>query len=361
MDQHVLDLRAQARELPELPGVYFWVDGLDRILYIGKAVNLRARVTSYFSNARRDGRTRELVSCARSIKFEVTPTELDALFRESALIKRNQPPFNRALRTSRRLYYLKLDGEASDPYLEIVRETEPDGSLYFGPFHTGTVVRETVAFLQGVLPLRKCTAKHPRCRPCLYFQMGTCAAPLLDEQHREAHQEAIAHLHDLLDGRHDRVIAWLERKRDRLSEALMFERAAEVQGRLDSLRDMLDRQVVLEAAVRCRHVLIYDAGRSNEEARILLVARGKVLSTRSSSGLGVNDVQRWVRAHAPLARAVREEQSELDAASVLEGWIRYRREAVRWTSVPPDLSEEELGERVAYVLGDSSARQPVPA
>lgn len=359
MHEHVPELRAQARELPELPGVYFWVDGLDRILYIGKAVNLRSRVTSYFSNARRDGRTRELISCARSLRFEVTHTELDALFRESALIKRHQPPYNRLLRTSRRLYYLKLDRDTPDPYLQIVREVEPDGAHYFGPFHTATVVRETVAFLHGVLPLRKCAAQRPRCRPCIYHQMGTCAAPLLDEEHRRQHEEAITHLNDLLDGRHDRVVRWLEDKRDRLSDALMFERAAEIQGRLDSLHVMLDRQVVLEAAVRCRHVLILDRGRPGDEPRILLVARGTVLSSRDVGDMSINDVQSWVCAHAPLARTIRQEQSELDAASVLEGWIRYRRDAVRWSSVPPELPSAELRERVAYVLEGITAAQPV--
>jgi len=361
MDDHIPELRAFARELPELPGVYFWVDGLDRILYIGKAINLRNRVTSYFSNARRDGRTRELIGCARSIRFEVTATELDALFRESALIKRHQPPFNRALRTSRRLYYIKLDAEQEDPYLEIVRGIEPDGSLYFGPFHTGTVVRETVAFLHNVLPLRKCTARKPKCRPCLYYQMGTCAAPLLDAEHRAAHQEAIAHLQDLLDGRHDRVVSWLEAKRDKLSDNLMFERAAEIQHRLDTLREMLDRQVVLEAAVRCRHVVVFESGKEPDDNRLLLVAKGKVLSSRSSAGMTVGDVTRWVRAHAPLARLVREEQSELDAASVLEGWLRYRKDAVRWTSVPPELDDAELSDRVAYVLLGPRAAETVVA
>jgi excinuclease ABC subunit C len=361
MDQHVYDLREQARTLPECPGVYFWIDGLDRILYIGKAVNLRARVTSYFSNARRDGRTRDLVGCARTIRYEVAGSELDALFRESALIKRHQPPYNRMLRTSRRLYYLKLDTTMLDPYLQIVREVGADESLYFGPFHTATVVRETVAFLHSVLPLRKCTAQNPKCGPCMYHQMRTCAAPLLDDDHRRQHQEAIAHLNDLLDGRHDRVIAWLESKRDRLSENLLFERAAEIQTRLDALRDMLDRQVVLEAAVRCRHVLVLDRGRPNEEPRLLLVARGKVLSTRHLGDMDKEAVQAWVRAHAPLARTIQQEQSELDAASVLEGWIRYRRDAVRWISVPPDLSTGELGERITYVLQPEETSRPVVA
>src|SRR5919202_1283043 len=107
MLDHLPDLRAHARDLPEVPGVYFWHDSRGKILYIGKAVNLRARVTSYFSNARRDRRTRDLIERARSIRHEVTSSELEALFRESALIKQELPPFNRALRNPRKLFYLK--------------------------------------------------------------------------------------------------------------------------------------------------------------------------------------------------------------------------------------------------------------
>ena len=354
MLDHLPELRAQARDLPEVPGVYFWHDGKGKVLYIGKAINLRARVTSYFSNARRDRRTRELIERARQIRFEVTSTELDALLRESALIKREQPPFNRALRRSRSGYYLKLDAQHPDPYLEIVRETCEDGSLYFGPFHSATVIREMVAFVHDILPLRKCTAKKPRCRPCMYFQMGTCAAPLLDESHRLQHQEAIRQLHHLLDGRSDRVVSWLERKRDRLSEGLMYERAAEVHERVETLRRLMARQVVLEAAARCRHVLIRDEGRTGEDVRLLFVAQGRVLGVRSAVGLTYADVMQWARVHEVIARNLKNEQSEIDSASVLEGWVRCHRERVRWIAIQDGLETEEIEDRLSYLLAEDS-------
>jgi len=237
---HLEVLRAQARALPEAPGVYFWRDGRGETLYIGKAVNLRARVTSYFSTARHDSRVRRLLSRSRSIQFELTSSELQALFRESALIKQEQPHYNRALKTSQKPHYFKLDAALEDPFIETTRDVEEDGSLYFGPFRSAAVMRETIRFVHDVLPLRKCTRARPKCRPCLYYQMHRCAAPLIDEEHRRQHQEAMAKLSELLDGRTDRVIRWLESKRDRLSELLLFERAAEVQQRLDAL-DLLVR------------------------------------------------------------------------------------------------------------------------
>jgi excinuclease ABC subunit C len=350
MATHLDALRLQARSLPQAPGVYFWKDARGHILYIGKAVNLRARVTSYFSHARVDSRTRQLLSRARAISHELTSTELEALLRESALIKREQPPFNRALRSSRRLYYLKFDESESDPTMEIVRAVADDGSLYFGPFRTGVTVRETAAFLHDILPLRKCSRVKPRCAPCMYHQMEKCAAPFLDAEHRRRHQEAIARLHDLLDGRNDRIISWLESKRDRLSEALLFERAADVQHRLDSLQELVRRQTILEAAMHCRTLLIFDPGAANGESRILLVARGNVVSARASTPQDLDALTVWVTAHEPILHAIHSQQSELDSASVLERWVSSNRDRVRWVALPPANRRADLRGRIEYLL-----------
>lgn len=349
---HATQLRLSARALPEVPGVYFWKDAKGRVLYIGKAVNLRARVGSYFGRALHDRRTHELLTRARDLSYEVTPTELDALFRESHLIKQVQPPYNRALRRPRASFYLKLDGDRRDPHLEVVRGETDDHSMYFGPFRSGPVAREMLRFVHDVLPLRKCARANPRCRPCLYYQMSTCAAPALDDEHRRRHLEAIEQLHNLLDGRADRVTAWLEGKRDRMSEHLFFERAAEVQERLEALREMLGRQTILNAAVQCRCVLIRADDPKDETSRLLLVAHGRVLSVREGTGATAESVTIWLRAHTPLMQAVDDEAAELDAASVLERWIVVNRTRIRWVAIPHGASEADLVERVAYVLGE---------
>jgi excinuclease UvrABC nuclease subunit len=180
--------------------------------------------------------------------------------------------------------------------------------------------------------------------------MHKCAAPLLDEQHKQRHQEAITRLFDLLDGRGDRVTAWLEEKRDRLSAAMLYERAAEIQLRLDALRELLRRQVILEAAIQCRCVLVRQEADGHEDARLLLVAHGRVISTRPAGEAQPNEIIRWVRAHQPVVQALSGKEAELDAASVLERWLVTNRERVRWVAVPHDASEEDLQDRVAYVL-----------
>lgn len=348
---HILDLQQTARAMPELPGVYLWTDARGNILYVGKAVNLRARVISYFSRARHERRTRDLLTRSRALQYEVVHTELDALFRESTLIKQLQPPFNRALKNPRTHFYLKLDGSTPDPYLELTRERDDAASLYFGPFRTARVARETMRFVHDVLPLRKCTRINPRCRPCMYYQMRTCAAPLLDEMHRQRHRQAIGHLHDLLDGRSDRVLSWLTGKRDRLSENLMYERAAEVQERIDALHELNSRQAILDAAVQCRCVLIRSLDRVRGTDRLLIVAHGSVLSTRDAN-LDSRAAAHWVRLHLPLAAALDDRAEDTDAASVLERWIAARAADVRWVAVRHDASPDDMEEAARYVLQD---------
>lgn len=343
-------LRLQAQDLPQLPGIYFWRDATGRILYIGKAVNLRRRTLSYFTTARCDRRVHTLLTSARHLTFEVTETELEALFRESARIKEFQPEFNVALRAPRRMWYIKLDSALADPVMRVTSAREADGSLYFGPFPSGAMTRETAAFLHDVLPLRKCAAVAPRCRPCMYFQMGKCAAPMLGEEHRRRHREAIARLHDLLQGRTDRVRDWLERKRDRLCESLLFEQAREMQRRIDLLQDYSRQQAILEAAVQCRCVVVRDISDSPWTDKLLLVVHGHVISTRTVGHQAPEDLARWIVVHEPVVEAARYEQNPIDAASVLQRWLRSGREHLRWAAVAPDASERDLADTARYLL-----------
>jgi excinuclease UvrABC nuclease subunit len=347
-------LRETARALPESPGVYFWEDEDGCVLYIGKAVNLRNRVMSYFSSAGRDRRVRELVTSAARIRHEVTSTELEALFRESALIKQYKPQFNRALLTSKPAFYLKIDRTRHDPFLETSRTTEDGACLYFGPFRSGRALRETIAFLHDVLPLRKCTAQKPRCKPCIYYQMHTCAAPALDDLHRIRHEEAIDRLFDLLDGREDRVTRWLEAKRDRLSDALLFERAADIQDRLDVFQEIQKRNAIMEAAMQCRCVLVSHQPSADSTNRLLLVAHGHVISTRESDRPDPDDIARWTKAHEPVIRALTDQQSPVDAALVFQRWLSTKRKTVRWVAFKSLDNDEDVAERVRYVLGQES-------
>jgi excinuclease ABC subunit C len=348
---HHLDvLRLEAADLPQMPGIYFWRDEGGQVLYVGKAVNLRRRVASYFPRSRKDRRIRRLLKSARHITCEVTETELEALFRESACIKEHRPPYNQLLITPRLAWYIKLDERLEDPYMRVTTRISDDGSRYFGPFPSGALTRETMAYLHEVLPLRKCTVAKPRCAPCIYFQMGKCAAPPLGGEYREIHAEAIDKLQDLLDGRSDLVRDWLLRKRALMSSSLLFEQAGEVQRRIDLLDEYGKRRAVLESAVQSRCVVVHLRHVEQSDARALLVARGHVVSSRSAVGMDAPAMTAWVTAHRRVVETIEEDQNQVDSASVLQRWLSDC-EDVRWVVVPKSGDAADLEARMAYLVG----------
>jgi excinuclease ABC subunit C len=349
MTHHLDVLRLEAADLPQMPGVYFWRSEGDQVLYIGKAVNLRRRVSSYFPQARKDRRIRKLLKASRHVTCEVTETELEALFRESACIKEHRPPYNQLLITPRLAWYIKLDGRLEDPYMRVTTRLTDDGSQYFGPFPSGAMTRETMSYLHEVLPLRKCAVAKPLCEPCIYFQMHKCAAPPLGGEYRQRHVEAIDKLQELLDGRSDLVLDWLHRKRAMMSNSLLFEQAGEVQRRIEVLNDHGRRQAVLESAVQSRCVVVHVRRVEKSDARALLVARGHVVSSRSTEGIDAEAIAAWVIAHRRVMETIQEDQNQVDSASVLQRWLSGC-EDVRWVVIPKAGKNADLAARMEYLL-----------
>jgi excinuclease UvrABC nuclease subunit len=139
-------------------------------------------------------------------------------------------------------------------------------------------------------------------------------------------------------------------KRDRLSESLLFERAAEVQDRLNALAELLRRQTILEAAIHCRCVLVHQHASPRNAERLLLIAHGRVVSVLDAPGATAESILRWIRAHEILIQTLKREQSEIDAAEVMARWLSVKRETVRWVAIPEGAADEDMRDRIEYVL-----------
>ncbi|GAC1443149.1 MAG: hypothetical protein NVSMB52_01140 [Chloroflexota bacterium] len=157
-------------------------------------------------------------------------------------------------------------------------------------------------------------------------------------------------MHDLLDGRSDRVAEWLEQKRNRLSDSLLFEHAAEVQARLEALYDYRRHHAMLEAAVKCRCVMILDRSRDEARPRLMLVSHGKIVGMRAAGDASAEQLARWVALHEPIMAAASREQNDLDSASVLERWLRTYRERVRWVAIRDIGNGGDLLDCMNYIL-----------
>ena len=250
------NLEARAAELPTTAGVYLFKDRRGKVLYVGKAVNLRARVRQYISGTDERMMVPYLVRAAFDVEVVVTETEKEALLLENTLIKKHRPRFNVKLRDDANFLHLRIDLRRSWPRYDLVRRIKDDGARYFGPYHSASKARQTLAFLQRAFPLRTCTdaVLKSRRRPCLLHQMGRCCAPCVDLVDEAEYNEIIAGSIALLEGRRKKATSHLEQRMADAADALEFEKAARLRDLIFSIHASLERQRVVDTGLGNRDV-----------------------------------------------------------------------------------------------------------
>lgn len=244
------DGRAYAGTLPGLPGVYRMYDARDRLLYVGKAKDLRKRVSSYFTRPVMEPRTQAMVAQIARMDVSLTPTEAEALVLESRLIKSQRPRYNILLRDGKGYPMLRLTVSDAYPRLFVHRGKPAAGTRDFGPFPSGEAVRHGMNLLQKTFQLRNCedSVFAHRSRPCLQHFIGRCSAPcvkLIDEASYRAHVDEAA---AFLEGRSDAVVQQVVAQMEVASEAQQYERARVLRDRIGQLRQAQARMSVQSAS-----------------------------------------------------------------------------------------------------------------
>jgi excinuclease ABC subunit C len=232
--------------LPISSGVYVFKDGEDRVVYVGKAKNIRSRVASYFTRSG-DGRPKiaELRERVRAIEFIVTKSETEALVLESNLIKRHRPRFNASLKDDKSYPYIVVTTGDEYPRVYATRGAHDPRHRYFGPFPSAGAVSSTVDVLNKTFPFRKCRGPEPGRRsgvPCLNYHIGRSAAPCIGAISREDYGKIITDVVAFLEGRVDRLIQERERGMRGAAAEMDFERAAKLRDELSALTHVRDRQ-----------------------------------------------------------------------------------------------------------------------
>ena len=192
--------------LPTTPGVYLFKDSKGTILYVGKAGNIKHRVSSYFQKpAGKDAKTLTLVEKIADIETIVTDTEKEALILENNLIKEHRPRYNVKLRDDKNYPCLRLSMEEEFPTLCIVRRIKKDRSIYFGPYPSATSLRETLKLIRRLFPIRTCldTKFTHRLRPCINYEMGRCTGPCCDKITPAQYREIVHQVRMFLEGKND--------------------------------------------------------------------------------------------------------------------------------------------------------------
>ena len=226
-------LRARIAALPVSSGVYLMKDGAGAIIYVGKAVNLRRRVQSYFRGKAQDPKTGLLVAQIADIDVVQTHSEAAALILEAALVKEHFPRFNIDLKDGKSYPYIELTQEEF-PLVSLVRLAGVDGkkpgARYFGPYVDAPLVREALGLVRKIFPFRSCLTMPKK--PCLYNDIGLCDAPCAGQISVEDYRRKINNIRCVLDGRKDELYRNLRQDMERLAQARDFERAAEARDQL---------------------------------------------------------------------------------------------------------------------------------
>jgi excinuclease ABC subunit C len=229
---------------PRSPGVYLMKDVAGKVIYVGKARDLRSRLRNYVGGGDARPMIPFLVSRIRDIEWILTDTEKEALILENTLIKEHRPRYNVDFRDDKAYFNIRVLPTETFPRFQLVRRQKKDGARYFGPYPSSASAKETLRFLQTVFPLRTCrdVELRSRRRPCLEYQIGRCLGPCVGLVSEEAYQHAVRDALTFLEGRETDLLQNLENRMKEAAAALHFEEAAALRDRIASIRRTLEIQ-----------------------------------------------------------------------------------------------------------------------
>ncbi|MBI3115011.1 MAG: excinuclease ABC subunit UvrC [Candidatus Kerfeldbacteria bacterium] len=276
-----LMLTSTIAHLPHKPGVYLFSDARGNIMYVGKARDLRKRVSSYFQRTNQfDAAKREMVAEIASLATIVTPTEHDALILEATQIKRHQPRFNVMLRDDRSFLTVRINRDEPYPSVEFVRRAKPrQGTRIFGPYTSARDIRQSLRLLKRLLPYRTCGQGADD--PCFDARLGRCAGHDLGPHSREQYRAIIAGVMDFLDGRTEPVLAIAKQRMEEASHNRHFELAAKLRDQIRALEHLTSHQVVVGKPNEERDVVGLARAKSQTAVAVLRIRGGRIIDSRT--------------------------------------------------------------------------------
>ncbi|MDY6863507.1 MAG: excinuclease ABC subunit UvrC [Thermodesulfobacteriota bacterium] len=243
-----MNVKDKIKNLPESPGVYLMYDDNGKVIYVGKAKNIKNRVGTYFKTTYDSMvKLKALAAKIYDVDYIITSSEKEALILESNLIKKHKPKYNVTFKDDKAQPYLRLNQKHKYPDLSIVRKVKNDGALYFGPFYSSQAVRSTLKTISKIFPLRKCkenSFRH-RQRPCLNFQIGNCLGPCCNKVKEEEYQNIVKDVKLFLEGKDKELLKRLKDKMEEEANMLNFEMAGKIRDRISDISITLEKQKVV--------------------------------------------------------------------------------------------------------------------
>lgn len=300
-------LKARVRDFPQTPGVYLMKSSVDKIIYVGKAKNLRARVRSYLTDSKDlSTKTRLLVRQIHTIDTILTKTEVEAFLLEASLIKKHRPRYNIRLKDDKAYPYIRMSMADRFPRLYLARKVKKDGSLYFGPYTSGAAVWETIRFLNRMFKIRDCKDAFmaARKRPCMTHQIGRCTAPCVSLISSEEYGEDIKQAVAFLRGRDKQILRDLTAKMKAAAQDERFEKAASLRDSITAIQSVLERQAVVNDTTNLdQDVVGYFGDERGVLVETLHIRAGRVIGTRGhflpllDPNAESEDVREWLTSY----------------------------------------------------------------
>ncbi|NWG33583.1 MAG: excinuclease ABC subunit UvrC [Chloroflexi bacterium] len=324
--------------LPTKPGCYLMKNAEEKIIYVGKAVNLRNRVRSYFhADAGHDNKTRRLVREIADIEWIVVGSDLEALILEMNLIKKHRPKYNVRLKDDKRYPYIKVHWADPFPQVSVTRQMVEDGSRYFGPYTSAWAVYQTLDVLRKVFPYLTCDREITGTdqRACLYYDIKLCTAPCIGAITQAAYRQMISDLMDFLSGHSEGIVQRLEKEMLKASEEMRFEKAAALRDQLKAIQNIIERQRIVFATDYLDSDVIAMA-RSNGEAcvQVFFIRGGKLIGREYFILEGTEDtadsevMEQFVTQFYTEAANIPEQvmlPQQLEEARIIGQWLRSKR------------------------------------
>ncbi|MEU4790989.1 excinuclease ABC subunit UvrC [Micromonospora tulbaghiae] len=360
--------------IPESPGVYRFRDGTGRVIYVGKARNLRSRLNSYFADpVGLHQRTRQMVFTAESVDWITVATEVEALQQEYTWIKQYDPRFNVRYRDDKSYPYLAVTLDEEYPRLQVMRGVKRKGVRYFGPYSHAWAIRETLDLLLRVFPARTCSSGvFKRAgqvgRPCLLGYIGKCSAPCVGSVSAQQHREIVDGFCDFMAGRTDTMVRRLEKEMLDASEQLEFERAARLRDDVAALRRAMEKQTVVLGDGTDADVVAFADDPLEAAVQVFHVRGGRVRGQRGWVVEKTEELTTGDLVHHFCTQVYGGEQGEADVprellvpelpgdADALADWLTARRGSRVSLRVPQRGDKRSLLETVERNAKDALAR-----
>lgn len=357
----MFDFEEELKKLPTKPGVYIMHDAKDAILYVGKAINLRSRVRSYFrENIGRGPQIDKMVSLIARFEYIVTDSELEALVLENNLIKEHLPKYNTLLKDDKTYPYIKVTVGEEYPRILFSREMKKDKSRYFGPYTSATAVKDTIELLNKLYQLRTCNRNLPKDigveRPCLNYHIKQCMGPCQGYVSKEEYRSQVEQALDFLNGNYGAILKDLEGKMKQAAEAMEFEEAAKYRDLYNSVKAVSQKQKITDSVGEDRDIIALSKDDTDAVVQVFFVRDGRLIGREHFYMMRVSgcekaqilgDFIKQFYAGTPFIPRELMLQYEIEDMELLEEWLSKRKGGRVKLLVPKKGTKEKLVELAA--------------